>query len=84
MMIDTKIELYKVGDLVYYNPHAFIKEQEKKLIGVVVEVMPPTYRLFRSFPPGQQQTDFEYKVIWLSTGGASNILGLNLKKIKIN
>ena len=83
-MIDTKIDIYKVGDLVYYNPHAISRTLDKKLIGVVVEVMPPAYKLFENFPPGQRQVDFEYKVMWFSTGGMSNILGLNLKKIKMN
>ncbi len=81
-MIDTKIDIYKVGDLVYYNPHAMYKPQKKKLIGVVIEVMSPTYKLFKNFSPGQRQIDFEYRVAWFSTGGVSNILGLNLKKIK--
>ena len=82
-MIETKIDLYKVGDLVYYNPHAIFASKDKKLIGVVIEVMTPTYKLFKNFSPGQQQIDFEYRVIWFSSGKPSNILGLNLKKIKL-
>ena len=83
-MIDTKIDIYKVGDLVYYSPHAISRTQDQKIIGVVIEVMSPTYKLFKNFPPGQRQIDFEYRVIWFSTGDISSILGLNLKKIKMN
>ena len=83
-MIDTKIDLYKVGDLVYYRPHALIEDPPKKVIGVIIEIMPPVYKLFKNFPIHQQQPDFEYKIIWLSTGKKTSVLGLNLKKININ
>jgi len=80
MIIDT----YKVGDLVYYSPHSLIREQEKKIIGAVVEVLAPTYKLFESSPHTERQPDFEYKVVWFKTGRISNILGFNLKKINTN
>ncbi len=83
-MIDTKIDLYKVGDLVYYRPQSLIEDPPKKVIGVIIEIMPPVYKLFKNFPIHQQQPDFEYKIIWLSTGKKASVLGLNLKKISIN
>mgnify|MGYP003117311367 CR=1 FL=1 len=81
-MLDTKIYLYKVGDLVYYRPHTLIEDPPKKIIGVIIAIMPPVYKLFKNFPVGQQQPDFEYKVVWLSTGSQASVLGLNLKKLK--
>ena len=80
MIIDT----YKVGDLVYYSPHSLIREQEKKIIGAVVEVLTPTYKLFESSPRAERQPDFEYKVVWFKTGRISSILGFNLKKLNTN
>ena len=75
---------FKVGDLVFYNPSSDnIYADGTKQLGVVIEILFDRTPLYINFPE-RNYFEYEYKVIWVSSGYTSVLLGFNLKKIDIS
>ena len=73
---------FEVGNLVYYRPSSDnIYADGTKQLGVIVDVRLDRTPLYINFPE-KEYFEYEYKVIWISSGYTSILLGFNLEKLE--
>jgi len=79
----VKVEEFKVGDLVFYQPSQDnIYADGQRQLGVIVKIKKDTNPMLYNFPESDILC-YEYVVRWIQSGYTSTLMPFNLKKLEL-